>query len=104
VHRRIGSLLFLHAAIVVSLPRVYSGLHWPGDILFGALIGVSIAFLLVPITTKLLERRNVAELEARYPFLFYPALFFIRFQAASMFDSSRTTLRFLSFGLARLIS
>jgi undecaprenyl-diphosphatase len=104
VHRWIGSLLFLHAAIVVSLPRVYSGLHWPGDILFGALIGVSIALLLVPIATKLFEQHHVTELEARYPFLFYPTLFFITFQAASMFDSSRDTLRFLSSGLAKLIS
>jgi undecaprenyl-diphosphatase len=104
VHRWIGSLLFLHAVIVVSLPRIYSGLHWPGDILFGALIGVSIAFALVPIATKLFMRHNVAELETRYSFLFYPTLFFFTFQAASMFDSLRATLLFLSSGLAKLIS
>jgi undecaprenyl-diphosphatase len=104
VHRWLGSVLFLHAAIVVSLPRVYSGLHWPSDILFGSLIGISLAFLLIPIATKLFEQHNVIDLEERYPFLFYPALFFITFQVASMFDSSRATLLFLSSGLAKLIS
>jgi undecaprenyl-diphosphatase len=103
VHRWIGSLLFLHAAIVVSLPRVYSGLHWPGDILFGALIGVSIAFFLAPIATKLFDRHNVLDLEERYPFLFYPALFFITFQAASMFDSSRAAVDFFFLALTKLL-
>lgn len=37
--RRLGWLALAHAVLVVSLPRVYLGLHYPTDILGGALLG-----------------------------------------------------------------
>jgi undecaprenyl-diphosphatase len=103
VHRWLGLLLFFHAAIVVSLPRIYSGLHWPGDIVVGALIGISITLFLVPHLTRLFARHDALIIERRYPFLLYPALFFITFQAASMFDSLRAALLFTVSGAQSLL-
>ena len=40
-------LLFL--AISVSISRVYVGVHYPGDVLFGGLYGYSIAWLFITI-------------------------------------------------------
>jgi undecaprenyl-diphosphatase len=63
VHRWLGLLLFFHATVVVSLPRIYSGLHWPSDIVFGAFIGISITLFLVPVVTRLFTRHNTLMIE-----------------------------------------
>lgn len=44
-NRRIG-LLFLGVSFLIALSRVIAGLHWPSDILGGALLGFLVAFLL----------------------------------------------------------
>ena len=36
---------FLAGALIISLARVYSGIHWPSDILAGALVGILSALL-----------------------------------------------------------
>ena len=43
-NKRIGGLLFCMAALM-SLARVYIGIHYPSDILVGAAIGVAVAFI-----------------------------------------------------------
>lgn len=43
-NRTTGGLLFLWAAIV-SYTRIYLGVHYPGDILGGALLGILIGYL-----------------------------------------------------------
>jgi undecaprenyl-diphosphatase len=103
IHRWLGLLLFLHATIVVSIPRIYSGLHWPSDMLFGALIGISLTIVFVPYAARLFARHNTLMIERRYPFVLYPALFFITFQAASMFDSLRTALLFIFSGTRMIL-
>lgn len=93
VHRALGLVLFLHAAIVISLPRMYSALHFPSDILFGALVGVTITVTILSPVTRAIEKFGVLQLIQRYSHFSYPILFFITFQAASMFDSSRDLVR-----------
>jgi len=93
VHRALGFALFLHAAIIISFPRMYSALHFPGDILFGALVGASITLLLLFPVTRAIEKFDVLQLIERYRQFTYPILFFITFQVASMFDSSRDLVR-----------
>lgn len=44
VNRRAG-WWFLAAAFLIGLARVFVGVHWPTDILGGALIGIASAFL-----------------------------------------------------------
>ncbi len=44
----IGAYLVLFAG-VLALSRVYVGLHYPSDVFFGALLGASVAWLLVQI-------------------------------------------------------
>lgn len=38
-HRRLGTLFFIAAALI-SLSRIAAGLHWPSDILGGAVVGI----------------------------------------------------------------
>ena len=40
IRARLGLLLLLHALLIVLLPRLYLGLHWPSDLLAGAALAV----------------------------------------------------------------
>ena len=46
VSRRMGLLAFAHACLVAAFARVYLGLHYPTDILGGALIGTGAVLLI----------------------------------------------------------
>jgi len=58
VHRRLGAVALLAAALM-SVARVYVGVHYPGDVLAGALVGVAVAALLLtwlrPLMTRVRE-------------------------------------------------
>lgn len=48
VSRRAGWLAISFATVLVCLPRIYSGLHYPSDILVGGLAGALVAVTLMP--------------------------------------------------------
>ena len=50
-HRRLGSLFFAFA-LLMSVSRVIAGIHWPSDILGGAVIGVLTSLLVNFIAKK----------------------------------------------------
>ena len=95
IHRTVGVILMLHAAFVISLSRAYKGLHFPGDLLAGAVLGILVALIIVPWLGRKLSGSTSAwqpsQLAASRPYLLYPALFFLTFQFASMFDTVRET-------------
>lgn len=93
VNRTIGTIAFLHALLIISLPRVYLALHYPSDILVGALLGIILAALLLKPLAGVVERLQILRFEASFPQLFYPAMFLVTFEIASMFDSVRSLLR-----------
>jgi len=87
VSRRLGALALTYAALI-SLPRIYYGVHYPTDILAGALVGIGFAFL-----TKVPSLRNMARVSLNYlgrrPAYLYCLLFMWTFETAEMFDSLR---------------
>jgi undecaprenyl-diphosphatase len=103
VSRRLGIIAMCHALLVVSLPRVYLGFHYPTDILAGALIGIVIAFSC--------EFAKLREKVAR-PFFwwlrkdapsFYAFAFLMTFQYAELFWSARNLLGFLFRGMGSFL-
>lgn len=104
VHRLAGTFLILHAILVVSLPRIYLAIHYPGDVLVGAAVGLLIAVLLLGPATRLFEKLDLARLEERHAAAFYPILFLITYQAASMFASARETLKAAGTMLKRIFA
>ena len=88
--RAIGLFLFAHALLVACLPRIYLGLHYPSDIVGGAIVGVVIALVLTrPVANHVLPKVRLLDWERLHPETFYPFMFFVAFQIGSMFKSLR---------------
>jgi undecaprenyl-diphosphatase len=44
--------LFLLTSLLISVSRVFAGMHWPSDVLAGAVIGVIVGWLVVKVFKK----------------------------------------------------
>ena len=91
-HRAIGGLAFLWALVVIGLPRVYLGLHYPTDILAGGVVGIAImaTILAVPVPASL--RSWFGDLQSERPGLVYSLGFLVTFQMATLFENLRRLL------------
>ncbi|MBC6991251.1 phosphatase PAP2 family protein [Hymenobacter sp. BT491] len=93
--RRLGFAVLAYVLIVICLPRMYFGLHYPSDIVVGGLIGASA----VTIANLAWVRRHLFQpllqwSEPRPEFL-YSVLFLLTYQITDMFESTRSILSFL---------
>ena len=48
-----AGIWFLIASFLISIARVYGGVHWPSDILAGAIVGIFSAYFVNKISAKL---------------------------------------------------
>lgn len=87
--RAAGTFLFLHAALFVCSARIFLGLHFPSDVIVGAVVGVTIAFVLLPSLTRFTERLRRKDFWRLRPEIGYALLFLVTFQFATMFDGAR---------------
>ncbi|SNS34058.1 undecaprenyl-diphosphatase [[Luteovulum] sphaeroides subsp. megalophilum] len=99
-HRAVGVVALLHAIFIICLPRIYFGLHYTGDIVAGAIIGIAMAVVLVPVLARQFQRLDLPGYAASHGALFYPAVFFVTWQVALMFGPVRDLLRDLAAALA----
>ena len=93
--RRWGAIALVHALVMVSLPRVYLGLHYPTDILGGALLGILTVGVVMLLTRGSNLAKSVALWSDRYPRLFYPVFFLLSLQIATTFWSALPFLNIL---------
>ncbi len=70
-----GIALMLHAVVVISLPRMYLGLHWPSDIAAGLVLGAGLALLLQKPLARAVSSLRIDTWPDRVPVLFN--LFFV---------------------------
>jgi membrane-associated phospholipid phosphatase len=91
-----GGYALLHTAMLICLPRIYLGLHYPTDVLAGAAIGIGIACVLnaTPICKRLAA--PILRLAADLPGPFYALAFVLSFEFATQFDELRAVARGLS--------
>ena len=89
VSRRAGWLASIYCVTVILLPRVYNGLHYPSDLLAGYGLGVLCVFLASREACMRTVVRPVYTWFMQRPGLWYPLLFFISFQIATLFDDLR---------------
>jgi len=96
VSKRAGIMAFLYATVVICVPRVYLGLHYPTDIIAGGLIGATAAGLCNTRIFLLRVSAPVLRWEKVNPQYFYPLLFLVSYQIADMFNSIRDIFSFLA--------
>lgn len=94
-----GLLACLWAAAVVSLPRVYLGLHYPGDVAGGAMIGIAGAAMVARLLPMGSVHRLVAWAEARWRPWFYSGAFLAIYETMVLFEDVRRAAG----GAARLL-
>lgn len=91
--RRMGLLAGLWSLVMVCLPRLYLGYHYPSDVAAGAVIGVALMASChrvlsgTRLGTRLIDR--VLTLEARHGTAFYVIAFMATFELGVMFYDVR---------------
>jgi len=90
VSKPLGSIATLQVFIAVGLTRIYCGIHYPTDILAGAVLGIGIALLAKITYLRLKVARPAARWLDKHPASFYAVLFLWTFEMAEMFDSVRS--------------
>jgi undecaprenyl-diphosphatase len=90
VNRKIGILLYLHAFFFVGMTRIYLGIHYPSDVLVGALLGCATGFTAnLSFVRSGLNRLAVYLRQVPVPLL-YAGLFFLCIETANEYISERT--------------
>jgi undecaprenyl-diphosphatase len=89
ISRKVGALAYAYVTLVCG-GLVYLGIHYPTDILAGALLGIAIASLvLINPIRDLLSNKPMQWFE-RSPASFYPCFYLVTFLFGSMFESFRS--------------
>jgi membrane-associated phospholipid phosphatase len=94
--RAAGIYALLHTSVLIGLPRIYLGLHYPTDVLAGAVLGIGIACVL---NVRPIRKRVAAPILAlaRYRSgLFHALAFMLCFELATQFDEFRALAHQLS--------
>jgi undecaprenyl-diphosphatase len=86
---KIGAVAYIYTFFVICLPLIYSGQHFPTDVLVGAVLGIGIASLSLNVKLRrLIAKRPLRWLE-KSPGTFYAVFFFVSYLFATQFDPVR---------------
>lgn len=89
VSRRVGVAVMLWTIIVVAFPRAYAGLHYPSDLLGGALIGLICTLTIAPPLLRAARARIAWTIPERWQSAVWTAAFLYLLQMSTMFDDLR---------------
>jgi undecaprenyl-diphosphatase len=94
LNRWLAVYLWFHALTVVCLSRVYMGIHFPSDVLVGAVIGLAVLLpARSPWLHRLLRCQTILALTGRFPALFGLMAGLLTFEMISAFEDGRAILR-----------
>lgn len=88
--RKLGWLCFFWALLVACMPRIYSGYHYPSDVIAGILIGIVSTALAAAWMPVLIIETSEA-LRRRYEPFYHAAIFVVLYLTATMFIDVRQT-------------
>lgn len=95
ISRRLGILSLLYTFFVICIPRIYLGVHYPTDIVAGALIGIGLNALIAFPHLRTRLASPFVRWEHEHPGSFYPVFFLIAFEFSELFDSLRALEHFV---------
>ena len=84
---RAGVFLFFYAGLTAGLARIYLGIHYPTDILAGALIGIGVAWLSKVPRIRTTMTGPAKRWQSKAPGAFYACFFLISFLITDTFNS-----------------
>jgi len=89
ISKKVGVFALLYTTFFIAFTRMYLGLHYPTDIIAGAIIGAAIVLIVNTCLVKVKSIQSVVNLSYSRPHLFYPLFFLFTYQLADMFNASR---------------
>jgi undecaprenyl-diphosphatase len=92
ISRKAGAFAIIYTTLFIAFPRIYLGLHYPTDIIAGAVVGISIVVLSNILLVKSKSLESITNWSHSNPSFFYSLFFLFSFQIADMFDSSRALM------------
>ncbi|MCX6299035.1 MAG: phosphatase PAP2 family protein [Bacteroidetes bacterium] len=100
-NKKFGWACLLYTIIFIYFPRMYLGLHYPSDILGGALIGI--CFVLIGFNVKFISTGTdyILKFAEQKPHFFYPLLFLLTYQLSDLFLDTRELLGFIRHPLGK---
>jgi undecaprenyl-diphosphatase len=90
ISRKIGAFALAYTALFIGLPRIYLGLHYPTDIIAGAVIGMAFAVLGNIYLVRSKSIKSITNWALLKPHFFYPMFFILTYQFADLFDGFRS--------------
>lgn len=89
ISKKIGVFALIYSLLIIGLPRVYLGLHYPTDILVGAVIGIGIGWLATKTFASSKYCGFILNWSVTRPYYFYPLFFIITFQISENLNSAK---------------
>ena len=86
--RGVSCFLMIYSAVVICLPRIYLGLHYPSDVIAGALIGLLSSSAIQMMHLDWVDK--IKEFSNQKPNIFYAIAFIITSEIAQMFENVRS--------------
>ncbi|WP_439365315.1 phosphatase PAP2 family protein [Bradyrhizobium sp. DASA03005] len=92
IWRRWGWLVILYGLVVICMPRIYLGYHYPSDVVVGALIGTLATLTVCRKEIRIPLSRRLILWSDDHPGVFYCAFFLFTYEIAAVFENTRQIL------------
>lgn len=95
ISRITGVLVTIYILLIICFPRIYCGLHYPTDVIAGALIGIGVGWLMNKVKANKYITQPAMLWLNKEPGSFYACFFLLTYQIGTMFDPAREIVTYV---------